>query len=145
MKHNLKITLLLLSMFFLTQMIGLSVLKSYSPEVSQIVNQKGELVNSTTYNLPYGLEPPQEVSPKINLISIIFALLIAICFTFLLMKLDLTIILRYWFFVVVIIALAISINAIIKDFAYSALISLAIALPLAFLKIFKRNIIFHNL
>jgi presenilin-like A22 family membrane protease len=62
------------------------------------------------------------------------------------MKIKAGAFLRLWFFIVVILAIAISINApLLSKTPHSALIALAIALPLAYYKIFKRNIIIHNL
>jgi len=83
MKHNLKITIILLSMFFLTQLIGLAVIYKYS---------------QTT--LPYGMQPPEEMTPKCpqlnsvqdffscvkNLVHFIIAFAVAILLIFLLMK-----------------------------------------------------------
>ena len=56
MKHNLKIGVLLLSMFIITQLIGIYVVNYYSP--IKVVNNIQE--NVTTPNqLPFGLQPPQ--------------------------------------------------------------------------------------
>ncbi len=144
MKHSWKITLILLGMFFLAQLIGLGVLYIYKPVVQQITTPSGELTNITSYNLPYGVEPPQNTTPQINLISIMISLIIAISIMFLLMTFDATIILRYWFLLVITIALGITINAFIFLLPYASYLSLLIALPLAYLKVFKRNMIVHN-
>ncbi len=145
MKHSIKVTALLLGMFFLTQLIGLAVLNAYSPEVKQVIDSSGNIANITSYNLPYGTEPPQDTNPKINLISIIIALFIALSIMLVLMKFQAEIILRVWFFIVIIIALAITINAALLGIIHSSLIALVLAIPLAFFKVFKRNILVHNL
>mgnify|MGYP001564784327 FL=1 len=134
-------------MFLVTQLIGLAVIYSYTPIVQQ-VEINGTLQNVTVNPLPYGLEPP-EVEKEISLISIIFAFIIAIFFVFLLTKLKAALFIRLWFFIVVIIVLAITFNALLSWFVpykfYPEVISLVIALPLAIYKIFKRNLIVHNI
>ncbi len=146
MKHNLKITLLLLAMFVLAQVVGIYVANSYLPETIQVMNEtSGEMINVSQYNLPYGLDPPEDVSPKTSLTSIVIALIVAILLLFTLMKFKAEIVLKVWFTVVVILGIALAINAFIINIPSSALIALVIALPLGVLKIFHRNIYLHNL
>ncbi len=148
MKHALKITLILLSMFVVTQLIGLFVISNYSPSVTQVVNSSGEIVNVTSYNLPYGMDPPSNVEPRgIKDIAISFAIVftIAVLLMLFLMKFNLDLIIRLWFFVVVILAIGISVNSILQGIPNSSFYALALALPLAFYKIFKRNLLVHNL
>ncbi|MEI6849828.1 MAG: presenilin family intramembrane aspartyl protease, partial [archaeon] len=145
MKHSIKITIVLLAMFLLAQFIGLAVINSYNPHSIEVKNENGTLINATTYNLPYGMGPPEGVTPEGNIFSIVIALIIAIVVMFLLMKFGAQTFLRVWFFVVIILALAITINAPLSLFAkYASSIALLIALPLAYLKVFKRNILVHN-
>lgn len=130
MKHTWQITAILLTMFLATQLIGLAVVHTYliGPE------------------LPYGMEPP-EVKPVEGFSSIIFAFVIAVLLMFLLMKFNFKTVLRVWFFVVVILAIGITINSLLFYFGlpYASLIAALIALPLAFFKIFKRNLLVHNI
>src|SRR3989344_3567564 len=102
MKHTVKIIALLLMMFLVTQLVGLIVLNLYSPKITQVVNENNETVNKTTYNLPYGMEPPEKVTPRTSLISILIAFIIAISLMLFLMKFRVTVFLRAWFFLVVI-------------------------------------------
>lgn len=134
MKHNLKVTILLLSMFVVTQIIGIYVVGHYSQDDNE---------------LPYGMTPP-EVEKESDfytsfLPSIIIAFVIAISLLFLLTKVNAEFILRLWFFAVVAIALGISINAFFPDFAYQTLIALAVAVPFAFFKVYRSNFFIHNL
>src|SRR3989344_4988099 len=145
MKHSLKIILILLGMFFITQLIGLAVIHQYSPQIVQIQDQEGNLVNKTIYNLPYGAEPPEEVSPANTLISIIIAIAIAVIFMLILMRYRAEFFLRTWFFVVVTFSLSITIYSFVSTIPYSQFYVLIISIPLAALKLFKRNIIVHNL
>jgi presenilin-like A22 family membrane protease len=146
MKHSIKITVILLIMFFISQLIGIGVANYYSPKVEQTIIENGTAKNVTSYNLPYGMNPPQGTDPKTNLKSIIVSIVIAVGLMLLLMRVRAEAFLRGWFFLVVLIAIAITINSFLflcKE--YSALLALVIALLLAFYKIFKRNLIVHNL
>lgn len=132
-------------MFFVTQMIGIAVVNSYSPHIIQAVNETGQVVNVTSYNLPYGTEPPQGITPRMSIISIIIALIIAIVVMFILMSIRAELFLRLWFFFVITLSLAVTINAAMLGIKNSAIIAIILALPLAFAKVFRRNIIVHNL
>lgn len=146
MKHSFKITALLLAMFLFTQLLGLFVIHAYAPITTQEI-VGNQTINLTYHNLPYGTEPPQDINPRSNLISIIISIAIAVVLILLLMKIRAEIFLRIWFFIVITIALGISINAFLLQIpiSYSSLIALVIALPLSIYKVFKRNMIVHNL
>lgn len=135
----------MIGLFFITQLIGIAVINSYSPMMKTVQIDNGTSVNVTTYNLPYGMDPPQESQPKSNLLSIIIAVIIAVIVMLFLIKFKAEIILRIWFFVVVIIALALTLYAGLKGIEYAWAIALVIAIPLAILKVFKRNIVVHNI
>ncbi|MAG01952.1 hypothetical protein CMI42_01330 [Candidatus Pacearchaeota archaeon] len=118
-------------MFLVTQLIGLFVISVY-----------GNL------ELPYGMEPPEEIKDKPDQqgLSIIIAFVLAIGLFFLLMKINAETFIRIWFFLVTIIAIALALNAIlfkINVVNYS-LVAVVVAIPLAFTKIFRRNIGVHN-
>ncbi len=135
----------MLGMFFLTQLIGLLVIHLYAPIITQSIDEQGNLINITSYNLPYGVNPPEDSSPKSSLFSILIAIAIAVFLILFLMKIRAEIFLRIWFLVVVFLALSISINAFLISFSNSSIIALIIALPLALLKIFRRSFVIHNL
>lgn len=145
MKHTAKITLVLLGMFIITQLIGLYVVNHYTQGP---ILFDGDEVNVTSPALPYGLESPElKSSTDFNQIfmSIIIAFIIAISLLLFLMHFKAEVFLRLWFFLVVVIAISITLNAIIPAFNYSSLVALAIALPLAYFKLFKRYLLVHNL
>ena len=150
MKHSLKIVLLLLSMFLTTQLIGIVVSNVYATHND----------NTPYDNIPFGMNPPSEdVNPWGMMGSIIIAIIFAVLLMFVLMKFKTELFLRLWFFAVIVIAIGITVNALfmqtlLSNFSLtflsfsmkiSSLISILIAIPLAFLKIFKRNILVHNL
>jgi len=151
MKHNLKITLLIISMFVVTQFIGLYVINS-DPFHVQVTQSDGTVTSVANPDLQW-IEPPQVQTQSdfgAYLGSIIFAFIIAILILFLLTKFKIDFILRIWFFLVVAIALFITFNAVfpkqlLSNSLYFTIPALILAVGLAFLKIFKRNFIIHNL
>ncbi len=147
MKHNLKITAILLAMFLVTQFLGLYIVNHYSP----VKVVEGQVQNVSAPQLPFGLETPEvkkESDYRNFFYTILIALVIAVSLLFVFTKLKLKFVLKAWFFVVIIIALGIFFNSIVSNFtgsrAISSLVSLSIALPLAYFKIFKKNILVHN-
>jgi presenilin-like A22 family membrane protease len=149
MKHTWKITLILLGMFLVTQIIGLAV------------------VNSYTYiplNERPSMFPEEEVDPFVGFISMIIAFIIAITLILFLNKYRVKFVLRAWFFLVIIIALTVTLysllfyipllNSLSSKFVYLGnwrilslleLLALAIAIIPAYLKIFKQNLLVHNI
>jgi len=130
MKHNLKITAVLLLMFLATQFIGLYVVDHYSKT-----------------DLPLGLESPDlEEEREYNqmFLSIIIAFVIAIGILLLLTHFKVEFLLKIWFLLVVVIALCISFLSFIPPFQYVTLIVLLLAVPLALVKIYGQNFLIHN-
>lgn len=119
-------------MFIATQLIGLFVVNYYLSEDN---------------GLPYGMETPeiQQESDYYGFFSaIVIAFVFAILLLFLLSKFKLNVILRLWFFVVIMIALSISFNVFIPEFKYASILALVLALPLALVKVYKQNFFVHN-
>jgi presenilin-like A22 family membrane protease len=134
MKNNLKITILLLALFFVTQFIGLFVVNHYNVQGNE---------------LPYGMETPEAQKPTdfytSFLPSILIAFVIAIVLLILLTKFKLAFILKLWFFLVVMLAIGIFLNTLLPQGNYTGLIALIFALPLALIKVYKQNFLVHNL
>jgi len=145
MKHKLHITLILLAMFLLTQFIGLFVVKAYIPQT--IFNPAtGEISEAPGNELPFGLQTStKESSP--NFVTIILSFAMAFAIVFILIKYKWKLVIRLWFLLVIILALGISINAFVKltPLQNASLIALAVAIPLALLKIFRPHMLTHNL
>lgn len=122
MKYNSKITLTILSLFLFSQLIGLFVTNYY-------------LENK----LPFSIERP-ELAPQTSFIPIIITIIIVTLIAILLIRFKAEKIWKIWFFLGISIALLISFSAFVpKELA------LILALVLAGFKIFKPNIIIHNL
>ncbi len=152
MKHNLKITIVLIIMFLITQFIGLVVLHANPLKITAEVNGTAQEVSN-----PYlkWIDPPQPETKGdyAGIFSqILIAFVVAIVLLFLLMKFKIEMFLRIWFFAVVAVALFLSFLAFIKIIPWFVLsmrtaliVSLVLAIPLAFIKIFKTNFLIHNL
>jgi presenilin-like A22 family membrane protease len=150
MKHPLKLVVVLLAMFFLSQLVGIAVNNFYSPTITQVSvpaqNLSSNLtINQTTYNLPYGFNPPADTTPASNLFSIVVAIALGVVIILSLMKFRAELFIRGWFFIVITFALSLSINSFIHQLSYAATLAVIIALPLAIIKVFKRNILVHNI
>ncbi|MFH1787535.1 MAG: presenilin family intramembrane aspartyl protease [archaeon] len=131
-------------MFLITQFIGLYVVNHYSS--TKIID--GVAVDVSAPELPLGLESPKiekESDYRNFFYGIIFAFILAISILFLLTKFNAEFILKLWFFIVVIIALIVSFIAVLPKFQYSLIMVVLIALPLAFVKIYKKGFIVHNI
>jgi len=130
-------------MFLLTQGIGLFVVNAYAP-TSGVNQTTGETI-LIPGDLPFGLQTPED-EPTPSFLSIIFAFTLAFALIFVLMKYKWKMVIRLWFFSVITLALAISINAFLKYTTLTniSMIAIAIAVPLSFLKIFKPNVYLHN-
>jgi len=133
LKHNTRVTTILVIMFLVTQLIGLFIVSSYSNGLE----------------LPFGMEPPEEIEEASlagGLGSIVTAFVIAVLLFFLLMKINAKTFIKMWYFLVTVLALGLTLFVILDKFGVEMqLVALAIAFPLAFVKIFRRNIYVHNL
>jgi presenilin-like A22 family membrane protease len=145
-KHNIKITIILLSMFVITQFIGLYVANT------NIFNRTIPGTNETLTNpILSTLQPPQPTQASdfsMYFGSMIFAFIIAIVILFLLTKFKIDMILKIWFFVVVVIALFITFSAFFPNnigSLYFWIPALLFASFLGFIKIFRQNFVIHNL
>ena len=134
MKHNTKITIIILSMFLITQLIGLFIINFYIQDENA---------------LPYGFDQQNlDIQNSFSLLtSMLFSFIIAIFLILILTKIKSVIFMRVWFFIVVCLALGLTLNVLIFNLKipHSALIAIGIGIILAYFKIFKRNIILHNI
>jgi len=120
-------------MFLITQLIGLFIINFYL--------QDGNA-------LPYGFD--QQNLDKQNsfsfLASLISSFVIAVFLVLILTKLKSVIFMRAWFFIVVCLALGLTLNAIFSliKVPMPAIFALIMGVIFSYFKVFKRNIIFHN-
>lgn len=121
MKHNLNITLLILSLFFAAQIIGLVIAENYAVS-----------------SLPLGIEKI-ELDQKTSYLPIFIVILIATGLSLLLMKANAKWLWIMWFFISISITLIIALSTWMPTY-----IAIALSLILTSLKIFKRNMYIHN-
>ncbi len=152
MKHNLRITALLLAMFVVTQFIGLYVI-STNPFTIQQAQTNGTVQATTNPYLEWINPPPAQTQSDFNssFAYLIFAFILAIVLLILLMKFQVSYFLKIWFFSVITIALLLSFMAIAKSLDLNVgqeavfISILAISLVLAFVKISGKSYLIHNL
>ena len=151
MKHKLSITITILAMFLAIQFLGLYVVDSYSPVQKQVINpETGELENVSVNPLPKIFQTPEPKEEKdfwFFFIQIIPAFIIAILLIIILSKYKLKFFMRLWFFVVIVLALYLTINAFLMQIPYQNMFiySIIIAFILAIVKIYRPHFIFHNI
>ena len=121
MKHTAKITLILVLIFLFAQIIGLVITESYLDK-----------------DLPLGIERP-EVEESSSFAYILAAILIGTMLLLLLIRFKKVNLWRIWFLLAVTICLAISFSAFMGE-----MIALGLAILLGLYKIFKPNVLVHN-
>ena len=148
MKHSWKITLVLLGMFIVAQLIGLYII--HVDPLTLEANVNGTIQSVPNPQLSF-IQPPEGASPLSLFFNILLAFVIAIGLMFILMRYKVKFFLRLWFFLVVVFALWIVFYTIeiIVPFVINPLpaviIPLIFAVPLAYIKIYRKNMIVHNL
>jgi len=132
MKHSLKITIILLTIFLLAQFIGIAIIYNY------IDIEKSKETGETVFEeLPIGERPPME--ERTSFIWVLIAILIGTGILLLLIKFKLSWLWKFWFLVAVVIALLVAGSAFIRKE-----VALIIALGLGAWKIFRPNVWVHN-
>ena len=121
MKHNLKITLLLLSLFLIANLIGLYVVDKFITK------------------LPYNIERP-EVNKEVSFLPIFVSILVVTIVFLLLIRFKAKLLWRLWFFLSILFTLSVSLSAFINQ-----TLAFFVALILAFFKVIYRNLYVHNL
>lgn len=123
MKHDIYITLVLITLFLGSHVIGLFIIKNYLLKEEE---------------LPLGIQKP-EFKEETSYIPIIISLLVATAVALLLIRLKALRIWKTWFFLSVFIALLIAFAAFFPE-----LVALVLAVVFAVLKTFRPTILIHN-
>ncbi len=123
MKHTISITIILLSLFLLSHIIGLFIIKYY------LSNDK---------QLPLNIEKPQ-FQEETSYLPIFITILIATGFALLLIKFSAFRLWKIWFLFSVFFTLTIGFSAFIPE-----LFAILLSLPLSLWKTFKPNVYIHN-
>ncbi|MFH1365485.1 MAG: presenilin family intramembrane aspartyl protease [archaeon] len=151
MKHNLKITAILLLMFIITQFMGLLVLYA-DPLKVDAISSDGTIQQISNPYLTWlsPVEAKTQADFTSFFVQIVLAFILAVGILFFLMKFKLESFLRGWFFLVVAIALFITFLAFEKIIPFMIEIKVALilaavfALIFSYLKIYKRRLFIHN-
>ena len=134
MKHPLLPTITILLLFVLAQVIGILVVIQY------LDKEKTEEIGKLSFSeLPFGQERPH-VAPNISFLYITIAVLIGTALLLLLIKFKLFRVWKFWFLLAIGITLLVSFAAFINEW-----IALVLAAILAVWRMWKPNIIIHNL
>lgn len=121
MKHNVTITIILVSLFLLTQLVGLKIVDNYGDR-----------------DLPLGIERP-EIEEDVSYIPLMFAILISTGLALILIRFGAMKIWKTWFFIATLYLLTLSLGGF-----FEANIAFIIATGLVLLRTFRRSIISHN-
>jgi presenilin-like A22 family membrane protease len=133
MKHDLKITLVLIVFFLLAQLVGLALI-NYKLEIVQVGNQ-----TSVGYTEISGSELPSW-NTSIVLLYVLGGVLVGTLLVLLIIRLKKINLWKAWFFLAVLIAMSFAFDVLIKNYT----ISLIISLLLTYLKIYRHNVVVHN-
>jgi presenilin-like A22 family membrane protease len=143
MKHNISITLILISFFVLAQVLGLWLINLDAQVIKEDVN--GQMVVSVVHDdTSLGARP--ETTGSGTLIYIMVGVAIGTILVLLLVRFKKANWWRTWFFLAVWLALSVAIGVVVKWhylFAYD--LALLIALVIALWKIYRPNIFIHNI
>lgn len=134
MKHDLKITLVLVLFFVLAQIIGLALLSIDISEI-KVVDGQTIVVHQET-----SLGPRPEFTGIGTFAYIAIGLIIGTLLILLIIKLKKINLWKIWFFLAVFIAMSLALGVLLNNY-----LAMAIALLLGILKIVKPNVFIHNL
>ncbi len=134
MKHDLKITIILVLFFVLAQFIGLALVNIDIKEV-KVVEGVTTIVHEET-----SLGPRPEITSMGAFAYIAIGLLIGTLLVLLIIRMKKIKLWKTWFFLAVFIAISLALGVIFHKF-----IALIIALILAILKVWKPNVFVHNI
>ena len=133
MKHDLKVTIYLIAIFFIAQIVGLAVINQY------IDHQKSAETGKAEFKmLPLGIDRP-DIAENISWLYILVAVIVGTILVLLIIKFNSRIIWQIWFFIAVVLCLTVSFAGFIPR-----TVALVIAVLLGIFKVFKPNLYVHN-
>ncbi len=137
MKHTLKVTFLMLALFFMAQVIGLLIVNQY---IDHAQLKEGKV---SFTELPYKVERPQ-VNQTTSFTYIFAAIILGTLILLLFIKFNLTYFWKFWFFISIVYVLTVSFSAFL-NIKYSQYIALVLSLILTSWRLFWPNFYIHNL
>ncbi len=142
MKHPLRITLILVSLFFITQLFGLAVLNHYivkKVSFERINNSTVKVVN-VSWNSNSLVGPPPKVNQNLSFLFIFISILVSTLLFFVLIKFRAKPLWGLWYALAVFSASAISLAAFMSE-----VWAVVLALLITALKVKSKNAYIHNL
>ncbi len=134
MKHSVKITLILVAIFVLTQLLGVSLITKYI----HVTEQDGEV---TIIHPDTTLGEAAEVENKsTSYIPLVIAIIIGTVLILLLARFKAGRYWKFWFFLAVWLTMSVSFGVLINKY-----IALALACLLAIMKVWRKNVFVHNI
>jgi len=146
MKHTLSITVFLVVIFFCAQIVGLFVINQYI-DIEATEETGKTVVNKEAYDIT-GIQPPPVKNESTSWIFIIAAVLIGTVLVLIIIKFRSQKLWKLWFFASVIICLTVSFAPFIQKVVpenFALYTTLAITAVLTYIKVFRHNLIVHNL
>ncbi len=136
MKHTLKVTFILILLFFVTQTVGLITVNKYI-NIETLADGTRNIIHADTIAGPQPEIPQEEKSYTFVIITIL--ILLGTGLLFILIKFRMGKIWKMWFFFAIAMTLIISFNVYVTRW-----IAITIGIVLAIIRIFRPNIIIHN-
>ena len=134
MKHNLKITIILLLVFVFSQIIGLTITSQY------INHEKLSETGTVTFNeLPFNMDRPA-IEDDYTFIYIMIGVLLGTGILLLLIKFKKSNLWKLWYGFAVVMAVSVSLAGFMSEW-----IAFLISLGIVYFKILRPNVIVHNL
>lgn len=133
MKHTPSITILLIGLFFFSQIVGLTIVDQYIDREASA--EEGKPVYK---DLPAGFERP-DVEENYAFIYILAGILIGTGIFLIIIKFGLNYVWKVWYFLAIFMTLWFALNPFIGE-----LISLLVGAITSFIKTFRQNLIVHN-
>lgn len=138
MKHNWTVTLLLVGMFLAAQVIGLGVISQYIDAQKSAESGKVEWKDLPAI-AGYAMERP-DIAPSLSIVYIMVALIIGTVLILLIIRWKKVMLWKLWFWLAVLLCLHIAFSAFM-----SSGVAFVLAFALASFKIFRPNVIVHNI
>ncbi|MBI2545664.1 hypothetical protein HYV81_00625 [Candidatus Woesearchaeota archaeon] len=136
MKHNVRVTLLMLSLFVLAQLMGLLVVNQY---IDSAQLKEGTV---SFEKLPFNVERP-EVNTTTSFTYIFAAIILGTLLLLLFIRLNLGTFWKFWFFLSMVYVLTVSFSVFLK-IPQGNYIAASIAAALAAWRLLKPNFYVHN-
>ncbi len=137
MKHNIRVTALLVLFFFLAQVVGLGIVYS-DIKIQNVTTETGQNI-TVVFHPETALGPRPEVHNFDALLMVLIGVLIGTALVLIIVKLNTVKIWKAFFFFSVFLTITLSVGVF-----FSWYVAAVIGFLLALLKMWKRNIIVHN-